>query len=136
MSPNLMYFFALLTILINLFLDVFDLTFIILEVFFDELPKMINTPEIRIECSDSKKFKIVEKIHEKLKHVKGIEINDIDGVRVTSESGWWLLRASHTQPALVARCESSTKEGLEKMKKELFSLLKAFDIEINSLKPI
>ena len=46
-------------------------------------------------------------------------IIDIDGVRVINDDGWWLLRASNTQPALVIRCESSTEEGL-KYKKRIF----------------
>ena len=48
-----------------------------------------------------------------------IKINDIDGVRVTNGDGWWLLRASNTQAILAARCESSSKEGLKRLKGEL-----------------
>ena len=48
--------------------------------------------------------------------VKNIEIINIDGIRVTSKDGWWLLRASNTQPALVARCESHTKNGLIRLR--------------------
>ena len=59
----------------------------------------------------------------------GADVNDIDGVRVTDEDGWWLLRASNTQDVLVARCESETSEGLERLKAALVSQLKQSGIE-------
>ena len=37
--------------------------------------------------------------------------SDIDGVRVRTPDGWWLLRASNTQAVLVARAEASTRPG-------------------------
>ena len=49
----------------------------------------------------------------------GLNIHDIDGVRVETDDGWWLLRASNTQAALVARCESGTANGLERLKEQL-----------------
>lgn len=79
------------------------------------LPKTITTPEIRIECDETRKFTIVEEVKQRLQQ-EGATVNDIDGVRVTTPSGWWLLRASNTQAALVVRCESDTEEGLEILK--------------------
>jgi phosphomannomutase len=87
------------------------------------LPESFSTNEIRIECEDSKKFEIVENIKNKLVGMDGIEVNDIDGVRVKNHYGWWLVRASNTQPALVARCEAYNKDGLEKLLSELHSIL-------------
>ena len=81
----------------------------------DEIPKVFNTPEIRVECPDEVKFDIISKIAKNL-NKKNIEVFDLDGLRVNSKDGWWLLRASNTQPALVARCESLTKKGLEYQK--------------------
>ncbi|MGH6928351.1 MAG: phosphomannomutase, partial [Dongiaceae bacterium] len=52
-------------------------------------------------------------------------VNDTDGVRVTTDDGWWLLRASNTQDLLVARCESTSAEGLERLKRSLAEALKA-----------
>ena len=52
---------------------------------------------------------------------------DIDGARVSSDDGWWLLRASNTQPALVLRCESLSKDGLSKQINEVESQLNDID---------
>lgn len=96
---------------------------------FDQIPKRINTPEIRIECDDEKKFEIVEKIRNQLNE-DNITFNDVDGVRVSNSDGWWLLRASNTQAILVARCESDTKDGLLRLQKQLGSYLKPFNLGI------
>lgn len=89
----------------------------------DELPTTHNTPEIRIECDDDRKFAVVEEIRSRLQEQKA-DVNGIDGVRVNTEDGWWLIRASNTQPALVLRCEASNKKGLEKLKKSVDGYLK------------
>jgi len=83
---------------------------------YDALPQMINTPEIRFDCSEARKFDIVEEVRARLKTESGISVNEIDGVRVTTDDGWWLLRASNTQAVLVARCESDTESGLGRLK--------------------
>ncbi len=85
----------------------------------DSLPIMINTPELRIDCAENRKFEVVFEVHKRLLGVDGITVNDIDGVRVQTKDGWWLLRASNTQAALVARCESINAKGLKKLKDEL-----------------
>ncbi|MDC0344655.1 phosphomannomutase/phosphoglucomutase [Alphaproteobacteria bacterium] len=87
------------------------------------LPPVINTPEIRFACDDDKKFKIVEDIKRRvrLSHDKLI---DIDGIRVIYPEGWWLLRASNTQNALIARVEANSAEGLMNLKKDLQAHLK------------
>jgi len=91
----------------------------------DAMPHMVNTPEIRFECPEDKKFKVIEEVRERLGTQDGIDVNDIDGVRVTSSDGWWLLRASNTQAALGLRCESTTEEGLERLKDQLRAQLEA-----------
>ena len=93
----------------------------------DKFPKVFNTPEIRVECDDLKKFDIISKViaNQKTKNQKVI---DIDGIRVSSENGWWLLRASNTQAELVLRCEANSFENL---KKEL-SLVKEAIFEVDS----
>jgi phosphomannomutase len=95
----------------------------------DRLPSVFNTPEIRIPSSEERKFVIVDEIKLRLKN-NGADINDIDGVRVKNAHGWWLLRASNTQDVMVARAESPTKEGLEKLKADLASQLRQSGIEI------
>ncbi|WP_313437620.1 phosphoglucomutase/phosphomannomutase PgmG [Novosphingobium sp.] len=77
----------------------------------EAMPEMLNTPELRFQVSDSRKFVAVEEVRERLV-AAGAEFIDIDGVRVTTPQGWWLLRASNTQDVLVARAESATAEGL------------------------
>ena len=95
----------------------------------DEIPRVFNTPEIRIDCDDNKKFDIIRKITERQKRSKK-KFTDIDGVRVSERDGWWLLRASNTQPALVLRCESLTKEGLDLQKRAVKDELSKFNIDI------
>ena len=88
----------------------------------DELPVLVNTPELRFDCPEERKFEVVGEIRERLE-AAGAEINDIDGVRVTTADGWWLLRASNTQAVLVARCEAGDEAGLERLKAELLDQL-------------
>ena len=59
----------------------------------------------------------------------GAEVNDIDGVRVLTDDGWWLLRASNTQAVLVARCEATSEAGLERLKAEARSQLRKVGVE-------
>ena len=80
----------------------------------DGLAQPVNTPEIRIACSEDRKFAVVAEVADRLR-VAGATINDIDGVRVSTDDGWWLLRASNTQDALVARCEAADDAGLDRL---------------------
>jgi len=91
----------------------------------DAMPQMVNTPELRFDCPEDRKFKVIEEVRERLAGAEGADVIDIDGVRVQSEDGWWLLRASNTQAVLVARCESASAEGLERLKKTLARQLEA-----------
>jgi len=84
----------------------------------DRLPVVVNTPEIRFECDEARKFDIVEEVRGRLS-AAGAEVNGIDGVRVSTEDGWWLLRASNTQAVLVARCEAGDEGGLSRLKSQL-----------------
>lgn len=93
------------------------------------LSRVYNTPELRIECGDEQKFKVLAAI-EKAVAQSSAEALTIDGVRVTTADGWWLLRASNTQPALVARCESSTLHGLAALKATLVGHLNAAGVTI------
>lgn len=79
-----------------------------------DVPKSFNTPEIRVDCPDNIKFQVVEKVKNYFQ--KDYEIIDIDGVRIKFDNGWGLVRASNTQPVLVLRFESSTKDGLNSIK--------------------
>ena len=90
----------------------------------DAMPKVVNTPELRFNCDDTRKFKVIEEVAERLK-IDGAKVNDIDGVRVQTDDGWWLLRASNTQAVLVARAEARDHAGLERLKHALVEQLTA-----------
>ena len=82
------------------------------------LPKVVNTPELRFPCPEERKFKVVEEVRARLAAAKA-DVNAVDGVRVRTDDGWWLLRASNTQDVLVARCEARDAEGLARLKRAL-----------------
>lgn len=84
----------------------------------DAMPVAVNTPETRIDCPDDRKFALIEEVRSRLAEV-GAEVSGIDGVRVSTEDGWWLLRASNTQPAIVARCEAGDDAGLDRLKAQV-----------------
>lgn len=81
------------------------------------LPKMVSTPELRVDCPDDLKFRIVSQLAEIVGRNR--RIVDVDGVRVPFEHGWGLVRASNTQPVLVMRFEAESEELLEKYRREL-----------------
>jgi phosphomannomutase len=96
----------------------------------DRLPKVFNTPETRFQVDESRKFDVVKEVKQRLAAAAdGLEVIDIDGVRVKTKDGWWLLRASNTQDVLVARAEASSEEGLTRLKKLLLDQLKQSGIE-------
>jgi phosphomannomutase/phosphoglucomutase len=76
-----------------------------------DVPKMVNTPEIRMECPDDKKFGVVRQLAEEFK--RRYRVIDIDGMRVLFPDGWGLVRASNTQPVLVLRFEATNQEALQ-----------------------
>ena len=92
------------------------------------LPHVLNTPELRFACDDHRKFEVIAEVTGRLKS-GGAKLSDIDGVRVQTADGWWLLRASNTQAVLVARAESPTPEGLERLKAALVSQLMQSGLE-------
>jgi phosphomannomutase len=88
----------------------------------DAMPQVINTPEVRFQCDDTRKFAVVDEVKARLKKA-GADVNENDGVRVRTKDGWWLLRASNTQDVLVARCEALDDAGLGRLKADLFAQL-------------
>lgn len=92
-----------------------------------DLPPAVNTPELRFDCPDARKFEVVKEVSARLAD-SGADVTDIDGVRVRTGDGWWLLRASNTQPVLVARCEAHDDGGLERLKSALVEQLEASGI--------
>ena len=95
---------------------------------YNRFPVMINTPEMRFPCADERKFSVIEEVKKRLQKSES-SINDIDGVRVSKNGGWWLLRASNTQAVLVARAEADTAANLEILREEIAAQLKASGID-------
>ncbi|MBH88001.1 MAG: phosphomannomutase [Pelagibacterales bacterium] len=100
-----------------------------LDNFLNSLPKTYSTQEIKIKCSDDKKFRVIEELYSILNNEK-IKVNRIDGLRIEKEDGWWLLRASNTQAVLVARIEAKSKKSLKDFQKELNFYLNKFNLSL------
>ena len=98
--------------------------------FMDSLEQQHATPELRIECPDTRKFDTMSRIHD---HVLGTkdadDVNVIDGVRVRSGGGWWLVRASNTEAALVARAEAASESELDSLLTQLEDALAAAGLD-------
>ena len=80
----------------------------------DRMPKLVNTPELRFQVDESRKFSVIEEVLDRLE-AAGAEVNRTDGARVSTPDGWWLLRASNTQDVLVARAEAKDQAGLDRL---------------------
>lgn len=89
------------------------------------LPRMHNTPEMRFHVDPARKFHVAGEIKARLQQAaeKDVEVNDIDGIRVTTPDGWWLARASNTEDVLTVRAEGFTVEGLGRLKAQLVGQL-------------
>jgi phosphomannomutase len=95
----------------------------------DGLPQLVNTPELRFDVDETRKFQIVADLRARLEKA-GADISTIDGVRVNTPDGWWLLRASNTQAVLVARAEARDAAGLARLKGELQAALAISGVEL------
>jgi phosphomannomutase len=95
----------------------------------DRLPHVVNTPELRFPCAETRKFEVVREVGERLRQAAA-EMAEIDGVRVRTADGWWLLRASNTQDVLVARAESTTPDGLARLTAALSKQLAASGVSL------
>jgi phosphomannomutase len=78
------------------------------------MPAMVNTPEMRFQVDEARKFAVVDEVLDRLE-TAGAEVNRTDGARVNTPDGWWLLRASNTQDVLVARAEARDQAGLDRL---------------------
>lgn len=81
------------------------------------IPKLVSTPELRVDCPDDVKFKVAARVAEIMRKTHAVV--EVDGVRVPFEQGWGLVRASNTQPALVMRFEACSQELLNKYRSEV-----------------
>lgn len=88
------------------------------------MPAFVNTPEMRFQVDESRKFAVIDEVLERLK-ATGANVNDTDGARVNTPDGWWLLRASNTQDVLVARAEALSQEALDRLLAQIDAQLEA-----------
>ena len=93
-----------------------------------EMPEMINTPEMRFQVDEARKFAVIDEVLARLS-ADGADVNNTDGARVNTPDGWWLLRASNTQDVLVARAEASSEEGLDRLMAQIDAQLAASGLE-------
>jgi len=93
----------------------------------DEMPKMVNTPEMRFQVDETRKFAVIDEVLDRLA-AAGADINRTDGARVNTPDGWWLLRASNTQDVLVARAEAKDEAGLARLLAQIDAQLDASGI--------
>jgi phosphomannomutase/phosphoglucomutase len=95
----------------------------------DGVPVYPVSPEIRVDCPDDVKFGIVERAvaHWSATH----QVITVDGARVKFGSGWGLIRASNTQPALVLRYEARTEDGLAAIRTEMEGWLKGEGVVVS-----
>ena len=92
------------------------------------MPAMINTPEMRFQVDESRKFAVVEEVLARLE-AEGADVNRTDGARVNTPDGWWLLRASNTQDVLVTRAEAKDEAGLARLLAQIDAQLAASGLE-------
>jgi phosphomannomutase len=92
------------------------------------MPEMINTPEMRFQVDESRKFPVVEEVLGRLE-ANGAAVDRTDGARVNTPDGWWLLRASNTQDVLVARAEAKTSDGLDRLVAQIDEQLSASGLQ-------
>jgi len=92
------------------------------------MPAVLNTPELRFQVDESRKFAAIEEVKQRLARTDA-DVTVTDGVRVTTPDGWWLLRASNTQDVLVARAESYTQDGLDRLLAQIDEQLEASGLE-------
>jgi phosphomannomutase/phosphoglucomutase len=93
-----------------------------------DVPDFVSTPELRIDVPEERKFELVEKA---LRHFRDrYDVIDVDGVRVLFGDGWGLIRASNTQPILVARYEAATAERLTAIRTEMESWMREQGVSV------
>ena len=94
----------------------------------DAMPVMINTPELRFQVDETRKFAVIDEVLARLT-AEGADVDRTDGARVNTADGWWLLRASNTQDVLVARAEAKDQAGLDRLIAMIDAQLEASGLE-------
>ncbi len=108
-----------------------------LDKFLNYFKNNFSTPEIKIKCSDDKKFSVIENLKLKIKDKYSTKYcNFIDGIRVDLDIGWYLIRASNTENSLIIRIDGNTEENFVNLSKEVDALLKSEKININYISQV
>ena len=92
-----------------------------------EFPSYVSTPEIRIDVDEERKFDVVRAAQDHFRRTH--DVIDVDGARILFGDGWGLLRASNTQPVLVARYEARTEGRLRQIQAEVEGWLKSQGVD-------
>ncbi len=99
------------------------------------LPRTYATPEIRFEVEESEKFALVTRMQDHVRAQAAAHpdwhLVDIDGIRVNSEDGWWLMRASNTQNVLCTRAEATSADGLQRLQRQAMDIAHAVGINFS-----
>ncbi len=93
-----------------------------------EIPKYFSSPELRLDCSEKEKFEIVRKISSDFSEYSPLTL---DGVRVNFGDGWFLIRASNTQPKIVVRFEAKTEKRYDEIENIVKKELSKFGISFS-----
>jgi len=95
-----------------------------------DLPQVYSTPEIRVDCPEETKFKIIDQA---VQHFRDrYEVIDVDGIRVVFPDGWGLVRASNTQPVLVMRFEADTPQRVKEIQCLIEERIRAIRTSMNA----
>ena len=89
-------------------------------------PKKVTSPEFRLPCDEGNKYAMVQEMKGLFYQKKNVKILAIDGVRVTTDYGWGIIRASNTQPVLSIRFEANTEQDLQRVKEDFISVLSQY----------
>ena len=103
-----------------------------LDQFLNYFKNNFSTPEIKIKCSDDKKFDVIENLKLKIQNKYSSKYcNFIDGIRVDLDIGWYLIRASNTENSIIVRIDGNTEENFVNLSQEVKALIKTEKLSIN-----
>jgi len=94
-----------------------------LSTLYERFPKSFTTGEVRIPCQENRKPEIVQQVHATFLARPDIRLSTLDGVRIDTEYGWGIVRASNTEPVISFSCESMTHDGFQRIKKDFMDIL-------------
>ena len=103
-----------------------------LDEFLNYFKNNFSTPEVKIKCSDDKKFDIIENLKLKVQNKYSTKYcNFIDGIRVDLDIGWYLIRASNTENSIIIRIDGNTEENFVNLSQEVKALMKSEKLNID-----